>query len=138
MHSMPAVVLHPKKDVMALQSMNNEILVWGAQGKFQAKNKKKFTSHQTAGYACQMSVSPDGRFLCTGDGAGKLYYYDWASTKCFQRMQAHDKGPAICVDWHPVEGSLVVSCGWDGVIKLWSNEGGGGGGGGGGGKKKKR
>lgn len=32
--------------------------------------------------------------------------------------KAHDN-VCIGVEWHPIEPSKVVTCGWDGVLKLW-------------------
>jgi len=45
--------------------------------KFTLMRKKKFTSHFIAGYACDITISPDGRFVCSGDGNGNLFFWDW-------------------------------------------------------------
>ena len=36
-----------------------------------------------------------------------------------RRFRAHDSGPCINAEWHPLEPSWVATCGWDGMIKLW-------------------
>lgn len=77
------------------------------------------TGHTIAGYACVPCFSPNGKFLCSGDGEGKLYFWDWKSGKMYNKYKAHDNGPTIGTAWHPIEPSLVASCGWDGIIKLW-------------------
>ena len=74
--------------------------------------------HTVAGYACQPSFSADGRYVLSGDGAGKLWVWDWKSTKAFRNFQAHD-GVCIGTAWHPMESSKVATCGWDGLIKYW-------------------
>ena len=74
--------------------------------------------HTVAGYACQPSISADGRYVLSGDGAGKLWVWDWKSTKAFRNFQAHD-GVCIGTAWHPMESSKVATCGWDGLIKYW-------------------
>mmetsp|Transcript_33166 Transcript_33166/g.76457 ORF Transcript_33166/g.76457 Transcript_33166/m.76457 type:complete len:84 (-) Transcript_33166:79-330(-) len=81
--------------------------------------EKRFTGHQVAGYACDMDFSPDGKFLVSGDGNGKLCFWDYKKAKLLQKYKAHDKGPAIACVWHPLQPSVVFTCGWDGVIKMW-------------------
>ncbi|KAK2114186.1 pre-mRNA-processing factor 17 [Saguinus oedipus] len=90
MHSMPAVTLSP----------NGE------------------SGHMVAGYACQVDFSPDMSYVISGDGNGKLNIWDWKTTKLYSRFKAHDK---VCIGavWHPHETSKVITCGWDGLIKLW-------------------
>lgn len=119
MHSMPAITLHPTGAFMACQSLDNRICVYQGSGKFSLQRKKKFVGHQVAGYACDLVVSPDGQFLCSGDGHGKLCFWEWRMHKMLQKYRAHEKGPTIGCVWHPVLPSTVFTCGWDGVIKMW-------------------
>ena len=83
------------------------------------QKKKKFTGHNVAGYACDLAISPDGRFLASGDGDGRLHFWDWRRGRPLQKYRAHDDGPAIACAWHPVEPAMVATCGWDGIIKVW-------------------
>ncbi|KAF4025150.1 hypothetical protein G4228_017071 [Cervus hanglu yarkandensis] len=57
-------------------------------------------------------------YVISGDGNGKLNIWDWKTTKLYSRFKAHDK---VCIGavWHPHETSKVITCGWDGLIKLW-------------------
>jgi len=71
-----------------------------------------------AGYACQVSFSPDGRFVMSGDSEGKLWFWDWKTTKVFRTIRAHDNVTIGC-EWHPIEPSRVATCSWDGSIKYW-------------------
>ncbi|KAL4157027.1 hypothetical protein PRNP1_006053 [Phytophthora ramorum] len=119
MHSMPAVTLHPSGGFFAGQSMNNQIDVYTARDKFKMNRKKVFRGHQNAGYACQIGFSPNGQYIMSGDGEGKLVFWDWKSTKMIKKLRAHDRGPTMGALWHPLEPSKVISCGWDGLIKYW-------------------
>lgn len=119
MHSVPVVTLHPGLQYWVGQSLDNQIVVYGAKDRFALNRKKKFTGHQVAGYACDIAISPDGQFVVSGDGDGRVYFWDWRRHKLLQKYRGHDDGPSIGCAWHPVEPSTVFTCGWDGIIKMW-------------------
>jgi len=119
MHSIPVVTLHPSGNFFAGQSLDNQIVVYQGKDRFGLQKKKKFSGHLVSGYACDIAFSPDGQFICSGDGNGKLFFWDWRRSKILQKYRAHDKGPSIGCVWHPVLPSTAFTCGWDGVIKMW-------------------
>ena len=100
MHSMPAVTLHPTQRWLACQAMNNSITVYSAEN-FKPR-KKAFRGHTTAGFACQVGFSPDGRFLSSGDSQGDLVFWDWKSGKQLKRLHTH-KDVVIAHEWLPHE-----------------------------------
>lgn len=119
MHSMPVVTMHPSEKYLVCQSMDNRIVVYQAGDRYGLQRKKKMEGHNCAGYACDIAISPDGRFVTSGDSNGKLYFWDFKRTRMLQKYHAHDKGPAIGAVWHPVDPSTMFTCGWDGAIKMW-------------------
>ncbi|CDF38099.1 unnamed protein product [Chondrus crispus] len=118
MHSMPVTVLHPNRKWLACQSMDNKIAIYSARDRFKHNTKKRYGGHLVAGYACGLTFSGDGRFIGSGDSLGRLFFWDWKSSRLFRTLQGH-KGVCIGLEWHPTKPSLVVSCGWDGDIKFW-------------------
>ncbi|ESO89247.1 hypothetical protein LOTGIDRAFT_205766 [Lottia gigantea] len=118
MHSMPATTLSHNGKWLACQSMDNKICVFNVLNRFKYMRKKTFTGHMVAGFACGMDFSPDMSYLISGDADGKLYIWDWKSTKLYSKFKAHDDVCISCL-WHPHETSKVATCGWDGVIKYW-------------------
>jgi len=118
MHSMPATTLAPNQKWLACQSMDNKVMIFTAQNRFKLHRKKTFKGHMVAGYACQLDFSPDMSYLISGDADGKVFVWDWKTTKVFSKWKAHDN---VCIGvlWHPHETSKIMSCGWDGLIKLW-------------------
>lgn len=118
MHSMPAVALHPNGAWLAAQSLDNTIVVYSTKERFRLNAKKQFRGHSNAGYACQVNFSPDGRFLLSGDGDGKLFIFDWKTTRIVRTLKCHDQVTIGC-EWHPLETSKVATCSWDGSIKMW-------------------
>ncbi|KAL7585407.1 uncharacterized protein LOC111921203 isoform X1 [Lactuca sativa] len=118
MHSMPSISLHPNGNWLAAQSLDNQILIYSTRERFQLNKKKRFAGHIVAGYACQVNFSPDGRFVMSGDGEGKCWFWDWKSCKVFRTLKCHN-GVCIGAQWHPLEQSKVATCGWDGLIKYW-------------------
>ena len=145
MYSMPSVTVHPSGDYWAGQGLDNTIHIYGVSNNFRA-TKKKFTGHKIDGYACQIGFSPDGRCVCivamfscssyhvnavnsrvvmgirftmSGDSDGRLFFWDYRTTKLYRKMKTHADGPCMGAIWHPTEPSGVATCGWDGLVKLW-------------------
>ncbi|ORX47137.1 WD40 repeat-like protein [Hesseltinella vesiculosa] len=118
MHSMPAVSLHPNRKWIACQSLDNQILIYGAQGRFKANTKKSFRGHMVAGYACKPGFSADGRFLSSGDASGNVFVWDWKTSKILKKFKAHNK-VVMNTEWHPHETSKMATCSWDGFIHYW-------------------
>ncbi|KAL6004138.1 hypothetical protein ACLOJK_004685 [Asimina triloba] len=118
MHSMPSISLHPNSNWLAAQSLDNQILIYSTRERFQLNKKKRFAGHIVAGYACQVNFSPDGRFIMSGDGEGKCWFWDWKTCRVFKTLKCHE-GVCIGCEWHPLEQSKVATCGWDGLIKYW-------------------
>lgn len=97
MHSMPCMALHPAALYFAGQSLDNTIVVFQARDRFAMQRKKKFSGHQVSGYACELTFSPDGQFLVSGDGNGNIFFWLWKGHKyvdfyfCMHDMQ-------LCID----------------------------------------
>lgn len=119
MHSMPAVSLSHNNKWLACQSLDNQVLIYSAQDKFRQNRKKSFKGHLVAGYACQPSFSPDDRFVASGDSAGKMWFWDWKTCKVVRSFKAHDAVVMGC-EWLPHETSKLITCSWDGTLKLWT------------------
>jgi pre-mRNA-processing factor 17 len=119
MHSMPAAALHPSGQHIVFQSLDNRVVTYACgQDKFQQRGRR-FGGHSTAGYACNVGFSPDGKYLISGDGRGQLVCWDWKNGQVVRRIEgAHTK---VCIDvqWNPQEPSRVATCSWDGTIKYW-------------------
>ncbi len=118
LHSVPYVTVHPSQKWFIGQSMNNQIIVYSAMGKFFPNTKKLYKGHLSAGYACQVDISPDGHFVMSGDAQGRLFFWDWKNCKIYGNLKAHEQVTMGCI-WHPVNSSRVATCSWDGSIKVW-------------------
>ena len=54
-----------------------------------------------------------------GHGEGKLFFWDFKSTRTYRKLQAHDAGPCLDCAWHPLAPAWVFTAGWDNLVKLW-------------------
>lgn len=119
MHSCPAVSTSPDGEHLLMQSLDNQVITYAAKDKFKHLKNKTFRGHNTAGYACQVNMSPDQRYVFSGDAEGRCFFWEWANPKRIVRtIKAHD-GVCIGAAWNPMESSKVATCGWDGLIKYW-------------------
>jgi pre-mRNA-processing factor 17 len=118
MHAMPYTAMHPDGKWLAAQSLDNRILLFSTARGFRMSHKKFFKGHHNAGYACQLGFSPDGSIICSGDGNGKAFFWDWRRGKILKSLACHDQVTIGCA-WHPVHQSRVATCSWDGLIKYW-------------------
>ena len=118
MHSIPATAISNDGRYIIGQSLDNQIVAYSVRERFRRNNKKRFAGHSNAGYACQPAFSTDDSTVVSGDGAGKLFFWDWKTARIIKSIKAHDQ-VAIGVAWHPLKSSLVASCSWDKTIKLW-------------------
>ncbi|CEP16375.1 hypothetical protein [Parasitella parasitica] len=118
MYAIPAATLSPNKKWLACQSLDNQILIYGARDKFRLNRKKRFAGHLIAGYACKPGFSPDGRFISSGDSNGNIWFWDWKTCKILKKLKAHNK-VVMCTEWNPHESSKLATCSWDGLIKYW-------------------
>ncbi|KAL9018725.1 MAG: hypothetical protein Q9185_003955 [Variospora sp. 1 TL-2023] len=109
---------HPNGKSVAFQSADNQIVVYASTDRFRQNRKKSFRGHNTAGYAIDVSISPDGQFLMSGDSSGFVCFWDFKSCKMWHKIQAHE-GATVCAQWHPKESSKVATAGLDGAIKYW-------------------
>lgn len=136
-----APISHPTASLLGQwwlgQSLDNQIVVYSALSNFKMHRSKNFKGHNTAGYACQIGCSPDGRFISSSDGEGNVYFWDWNSCKVLKyapktnidhlplmpravsrKMRCHNQ-VAIGCEWHPHESSKMATASWDGTIKFW-------------------
>ncbi|KAJ9447860.1 Pre-mRNA-processing factor 17 [Diplonema papillatum] len=118
MHSMPTATDHPNGKCFGMQSMDNQILIYSSTESFQLNRRKRFSGHITAGYACEVGFSHDGKYVSSGNGDGELFIWSWGSCKIAKHYKCHDK-VLISHLWHPTETSKLLTSSWDNTIKLW-------------------
>ncbi len=61
--------------------------------------------------------TPDGKYLATGNGAGKIQLWDFASNEPVVQWQAHEDW-AFALAYSP-NGTLIATGGGDNAIRLW-------------------
>jgi pre-mRNA-processing factor 17 len=118
MYPMTRAALHPSGKYVAYQSSDNQIVVYGANDKFRQNRKKSYRGHNNAGTAIDISISPDGQFLASGDTNGFVCFWDWKTCKMYHKLPAGEQA-ITSVEWHPQESSKVAAAGADGIIRYW-------------------
>ncbi|KAF2090913.1 WD40 repeat-like protein [Saccharata proteae CBS 121410] len=109
---------HPSGKYVAFQSGDNQIVVYASTDRFRQNRKKAFRGHNSAGYAVDVAISPDGQFISSGDSGGYVVFWDWKTCKMYHKIQVSES-PVISTLWHPRETSKVVTGDLTGAIKYW-------------------
>lgn len=120
MHAVTATDIHPNDKYFVGQASDNRIMCYDVKGgTIRLNKKKKFAGHMSAGHSISVKISPDGQFVASGDQEGRVFFWDWKSTRVYSVLHAHSK-VCIAVDWHPHESSTLLTASWDGTVKLWN------------------
>ena len=101
------------------KSLDNQIVTYSGDISTQPTHKKTFRDHSSAGYTCDDWVSPNDQYVVSGEGDGGCFLLDCTTTRGSRVLKTHDK---VCIgpQWHPLDVRQLVTCGWDGGIKLWN------------------
>lgn len=118
MYPLTRAAAHPSGKSVAFQSGDNQIVVYASTDRFRQNRKKAFRGHNTSGYAVDVSISPDGQFVASGDTGGFVCFWDFKTCKMWHKIKASD-GAVTCCAWNPQTSSRVATAGLDGVIRYW-------------------
>jgi hypothetical protein len=96
----------------------HQIVTYSAKegSRYRLNSKKRFGGHSNSGYACALGTSPDGKYVYSGDGNGKLFFWEWKSTRIVKvsevacaaellRGQTSLGAPYI---WYPIYSTLYI------------------------------
>ncbi|PQP98671.1 pre-mRNA-processing factor 17 isoform X2 [Prunus yedoensis var. nudiflora] len=117
-HEILSMSLHPLSDFLAGQTLSGQIIVYGQD--LEQIDHKHFSGQKVNDTECEVSISPDGFNIMSGDGQGKLWIWDWNSCQVRRTVKCH-AGSCLGAAWHPFDPTKFATCGRDGYIKLWSN-----------------
>eukprot|EP01080_Neovahlkampfia_damariscottae_P001804 gene1804-946_t len=119
MDQIKSVAVHPGGEYFIAQSLDNQIYVFDTTEKYKLHSKKNLTGHITPTTGSKVNFSNDGRFVLSGDTEGKLWIWDWKTSKKLKTLNAHVGGFCSTCQWHPIESSKCITGGWDGKICLF-------------------
>ncbi|AAS52936.1 AER255Cp [Eremothecium gossypii ATCC 10895] len=115
----PWIQLHPEHNQFAAQSMDNSIYVYSMKPKYKRHPRKAFRGHKSAGYNSMFDIAPDGRYVAAGDTSGRLFIWDWKTTKILRQLETTKGETLKQVAWSPQETSKIICSGKSGKIFLF-------------------
>ncbi|ORX86802.1 WD40 repeat-like protein [Anaeromyces robustus] len=121
-----ALRVHPNKKKFIAQSNAGYIAIFDAKSPWSLDKFKRFESHSVSGNRIQCNFSPNGKYIGTGSSDGKLYFYDWKTSKCIKTLDygIHSNSTCMDVSWCPQPQkygyACVASCDNKGRIALWN------------------
>ncbi|XP_063255443.1 WD repeat-containing protein 25 isoform X2 [Prinia subflava] len=117
-YTCPSLTLHPRESVFVAQTNGNYMALFSAQRPYRINKKKRYEGHKVEGFAVGCEFSPDGTLLVTGSSDGKVFFYNYHTSRIIRTLSAH-KEACLCAIFHPVLPSLLATCDWAGEIKIW-------------------
>ncbi|KAM6461418.1 WD repeat-containing protein 25 isoform 2-T3 [Liasis olivaceus] len=114
----PSLSVHPKEFAFVAQTNGNYMALFSSLPPYRINKKKRFEGHKVEGFAIGCEFSPDGTLLVTGSSDGKVFFYNYRTAQILHTMSAHSQA-CVNATYHPVLPSLLATCAWDGVIKIW-------------------
>ncbi|CAH2328224.1 WD repeat-containing 25 [Pelobates cultripes] len=117
-YTCPSLASHPKESVFIAQTNGNYIALFSNQRPYKMNKKKRFEGHKVEGFAVQCEFSPDGSLIVTGSSEGKVFFYNYHTSKLLRSIPGDDSA-CVSVTFHPVLPSLLASSYWDGNIRVW-------------------
>ena len=110
---------HPWESIFLAQSNASYIAIFSGNSPFKMNKYKRFEGHQVCGYRIQCNFSPDGRLVVSGSSDGRVYLYQYTTTKLLKVLEAH---PHVCTDvsYHPTLPSVLASGGWEGDVCIFN------------------
>ncbi|KAK9722488.1 hypothetical protein K7432_002642 [Basidiobolus ranarum] len=111
---------HPNQRSFVAQTNGNYVAIFNLEKPWKMNQHKRFEGHQVAGFRIQCSISHNGTYVASGSADGSLYFYEWSSSKLLKIIRNAHYDASMDVVWHPTQGNIVASCGWDGKIKIWN------------------
>lgn len=117
-HSMPTLDIHPSGNYFSTQSMDNSIYSYSMKPKYKRHTNKIFRGQKSSGYAIDLTFSPDGHYICSGDIRSKILIWDWTTTKLLKTIPVPGKKPITQVSWNPQATSKILCAGIDGKIYM--------------------
>nr|XP_033807437.1 WD repeat-containing protein 25 isoform X2 [Geotrypetes seraphini] len=117
-YTCPCLTLHPKDSTFVAQTNGNYMALFSTQWPYKINKKKRYEEHKVEGFAVGCEFSPDGSLLATGSSEGRVFLYNYNTSRVVRNFPAHNQA-CVNVSFHPVLPSLFATSDWSGEIKIW-------------------
>ncbi|XP_042725617.1 WD repeat-containing protein 25 [Lagopus leucura] len=117
-YTCPSLALHPRESTFVAQTNGNYMALFSSQRPYRINKKKRYEGHKVEGFAVGCEFSPDGTLLVTGSSDGKVFFYNYHTSRIVRTLSAHREACVSAV-FHPVLPSLLATSDWAGEIKIW-------------------
>ena len=113
----PTLRAHPSTNVFLAQSNGDYVVLFSSRKPYKLNKYKRFEGHTVAGHDVGFDVSSDGTRICSGSSDGKVYFYDFHSSRVLKVVPI-SCSPNLAVAFHPNVLSTVAVSNWDGNIHI--------------------
>ncbi|XP_054715347.1 WD repeat-containing protein 25-like [Uloborus diversus] len=117
-YTCPSIKVHPNDSTFVAQSNGDYIASFSTCKPYQIRNKR-YMGHKVSGYGIECDISPDGKYLASGDAHGDLYFYNYMNTSLIHKLSVKANVPTNRLKWHPALSSTIATATWDGHLQIW-------------------
>ena len=116
-YTCPCIKAHPEEPYILAQSNGNYIVLFSSNRPYKLNKYKRYEGHTVEGFNVGFDISPDGRLLCSGSADGRIYFYDYYSSKLLKSVPL-GKSPTLAVAVHPSLHTTVAVSNWIGSVSI--------------------
>ena len=118
-YTCPSVCAHPYEHSFVAQSNANYAVIFSARRPYKLNKYKRFEGHKVMGYRIGVDISPCGSLLCSGDANGRIFFYNYKTSKVLSAHSAYNRSACVGCKFNLGLSSCIATCSWDGQVTIW-------------------
>lgn len=116
-YSCPSLKVNRHDSSFIVQSNGDYLAAFSSRKPYKVRNMR-FKGHKVCGYAVECDVSPDGKYVASGDAGGSVHFYKYSDASSVEVLTIKPNVPTNRIRWHPLLSSTMTVATWDGQVHL--------------------
>ncbi|GFW98524.1 WD repeat-containing protein 25 [Trichonephila clavipes] len=117
-YSCPSLKVNRHDSSFIVQSNGDYLVAFSSWKPYKMINMR-FSGHKVCGYAVECDLSPDGKYVASGDAGGCVHFYNYSDASPIKVLTIKPDVPTNKIRWHPVLSNTMAIATWDGQVHLY-------------------